>query len=520
MIQKVLKPAVGYGRLIKTIFGRGPKGMIFYFAIALIPTWILGNIFSFAAYNSGSMILGKLSTLIKLFQLYMLIGGIYTLATDWQDKEVEDNGDLGRAKFEKDLAKSGLEDSKGGIVFGKREDKLLEKESGKDGHIGIIGGSRTGKTSSNIIPTLLRWQGTGLAVDIKGELFQKTAKYRENKMGNRVFVLDLTNPKVHYDPLKFIREFSDVLDMGATLIPIPPEIKEPYFKQTAQSILASACWEFKDTKSFAELTRWICSNNFETIVETLQKSEKPETKILINVVEKVKETQKGLIFNELRNKLVTYAVDPSMQEITSSSDFTPESIEDSFIYLSIPEHKLEIYGDFLALVVTQFTRYLVTRQEYQNPPVLMALDEFPRLGKMDVVANSIGTLASRNVTMMIVFQSLANLDRNYGQETRKVIMDNLLYLVVHNATEVSSQEYFSKRAGNKTAQVQSLSQSEGYRNEQNFSTSLQTVPLIRPEEFADLKQPILFAYQVGIIQMQRSFWFEDEEMKRHVELGA
>jgi len=41
----------------------------------------------------------------------------------------------------------------------------------------------------------------------------------------------------------------------------------------------------------------------------------------------------------------------------------------------------------------------------------------------------------------------------------------------------------------------------------------QSATLIRPEAFATLKQPILYAYQLGGTPVDNAYWFEDNRMK-------
>ena len=43
------------------------------------------------------------------------------------------------------------------------------------------------------------------------------------------------------------------------------------------------------------------------------------------------------------------------------------------------------------------------------------------------------------------------------------------------------------------------------------------MPLIRPEEFATLQQPVLYAYKLGVSQVDKAFWFKDARMKAMVE---
>ncbi|NIA59502.1 type IV secretory system conjugative DNA transfer family protein [Bacillus pacificus] len=148
----------------------------------------------------------------------------------------------------------------------------------------------------------------------------------------------------------------------------------------------------------------------------------------------------------------------------------------------------------------------------------MLLDEFPRLGKVNGISQNLATLRSRNVHIVIIIQSLAQLDLIYGKDERKVFVDTCKYQLVLDATDSETQEYYSKMAGNQTVKVKSMSQSgEIWRSEQSFTTSEQSVPLIRPEEFGQLIQPILFVKGMKPIRVDKAFWYEDKELKPLVE---
>jgi len=495
------------GFIVRAILGRTPFSMVVFFILSslIVSFWWLVKV------SLQSKGLDTATNIIRMISWHNTLGMFFVLFVDYQDYDVEITGALGKAKFldGKTLHENGFIDKEKGLVLGKINGNIVQRPTHKDGNIGICGGSRTGKTASNLIPTILNWQGKGLVIDIKPELVKKTSHLKKNN-----FVLSLNEQKAKYNPLAHLKTVRDVLDMSTILFPIDENVKEPYFKQSAQNIFSASAWEFKNKKSFGKLCKWLCSTDIQTIVTTLSDSTNDNTKMLISAVSNIKLEQLGSIMNEIRNTLLVYAVDENLQYVTSGSDFSPESIENNWVYLEITEDTLSVYGGFISLIITQFVRYCSKRQEYQEPPILLALDEFPRLAKMDVLIEGLGTLGSRNVTTMLIFQSLAQIDKKYGKDTTKIIMDNLLYFVVHNATDTSSQEYFSRKAGNKTEIVKNQSRKEGIGTDQNFSYNQQSVPLIRPEEFANLKKPIAFLYQVGIAELDKSFWFENTEMKK------
>ena len=73
-------------------------------------------------------------------------------------------------------------------------------------------------------------------------------------------------------------------------------------------------------------------------------------------------------------------------------------------------------------------------QGRKTNPILVLLDEFPLLGKMDVITNALTTLRSKKVTFCLMLQSIAQLDAVYGQDTRKIIVDNCQYKAILNIT--------------------------------------------------------------------------------------
>lgn len=126
--------------------------------------------------------------------------------------------------------------------------------------------------------------------------------------------------------------------------------------------MASACWEFKDSKSFSEIAEWLTANTADDIIEYLSASEKSETRILINAVAGIKAEQLASLMNELRNTLIVFATDPVLRKLSGNgTSIVPQDIEENWIYLVLPESKLQVYSRYLSLIVSQFTRYLTQR---------------------------------------------------------------------------------------------------------------------------------------------------------------
>ncbi len=76
----------------------------------------------------------------------------------------------------------------GKLLLGTLEDQLIGVAD--DRHMITVAGSRAGKGVSVIIPNLIFYPGSVLAIDPKGELASITARRRAKGLSQKVFVLD------------------------------------------------------------------------------------------------------------------------------------------------------------------------------------------------------------------------------------------------------------------------------------------------------------------------------------------
>jgi type IV secretory pathway TraG/TraD family ATPase VirD4 len=144
---------------------------------------------------------------------------------------------------------------------------------------------------------------------------------------------------------------------------------------------------------------------------------------------------------ELSNRVMVFATDMRIKTAFTPTDDDMMKWEDLAthnIFMRIPEDKLGQWDGAITLMLTQLIRTLERRpdmhsreaKERKLPPVLLLLDEFPRLGKVDVIQNAVSTLRSKGVTICLMMQSLAQLDKTYGKESRQIILDNCQYKAI------------------------------------------------------------------------------------------
>jgi len=393
-----------------------------------------------------------------------------------------------------------------GIVIGQSDEGPVVKSSKKPGHVLICGGSGKGKSQAVTIPSLLNWDGAALVIDIKRELYAYTYQARSQR-GN-VIVFDPEQQGHGYDPVQECYTVDGCQFLARSLVPTPPNSSDPFWTGNAQSILAAACYEGnKKGQTLPEIAERILTTEPQILVDELINSEYKETQLLASSLRGTPEKTLGGIFTELKSKLITIATDPNLRQALSKSEWKPETLEEgTTIYMRVSEKQIEQYKQIWNVIIVQIIRYLSSRPDGKNPPILMLLDELPRLGKVEGYSGALATLRSRNVHIVSAIQSVAQLDEHYGKEVRRTIMDNKAYKLVLSASDNETQKIFSELAGKDKLKQKSTSINFG--GGAGISQYEQWEERFRPEIFAYMEKPIYYPTDGPAYEIEKVFWMD------------
>jgi type IV secretion system protein VirD4 len=488
-------------------FATGIVGTIIHYLVLLAIFWFISMLVGFGFYKSNNQdmeiakkVIFQMTDILNFVALIIAIFSYKHYKTLKRDKYQT----FGKARFSEleEVLKQGLQGN--GIVFGRFKNKLITKPPTVEGHTLIVGGTGTGKSRGIVIPTMLQWQGSCVCMDIKGEISKITATRRE--MQGKVYIFNPEGNGACYDPIKLCDTLDQAQDLARTLIPISENSSEPFFAKSAQSILSAFVFEgAKKGYKLSDIAEKLCTSPINELIEHCKNSEIREVKLLCSIAYDTPEKTLGNVMAELKSRLITIATDENIRRATSKSDWTPESLEyGATIYLKISEHLLDQYKDILTVIINQILKYLSKREEKKEPPILIAIDEMPRLSKIENLTNALSTLRSKNAHILAIIQSMAQLDLIYTKDARKVIADNCRFKFILSATDVDTQKYFSDLVGQRTAMAKGVTVGAGLIP--NMSSSEQGTPLIRPEEWSMLPKPILLAPNIQPTQLDLAFW--------------
>lgn len=173
---------------------------------------------------------------------------------------------------------------------------------------------------------------------------------------------------------------------------------------------------------------------------------------------------------------------------------SPAMLETSSVYIYIPDEKLKIYGDLLRIITAQSMEYFSYRPTENKQTILFCLDEFASFGKLQIV-ESLRKLRKRRIRILVLTQSLADLDMIYGKDERKAMLSNFKFTVLLACKDAETQEYFSKMIGEK----RSLLATDPNQKPQ---------PIIKPADLAHLEQDLFVICDDGAIRLRKNFYFK------------
>lgn len=401
--------------------------------------------------------------------------------------------------------------------------------------IGLIGGSRSGKTTCCIKHTIYRTcNAPFVAIDIKGDL----CKGYETT-GNPRKAVDLSfreEPGWTIDPLQDIMQANDkvplIKELVNSLFPLPVNEREPYWIESQRSIVTAGMVYHINGGSddFIAIMFAIASNPPGTLIQIIAESDDFQAKVLINNF--IKETyneetdttvvtvncdSKALICisQGITNRLNIFTNDLIIQRVLSKSDNQVKwnELDDYNVFISIPEDRLEQYSGVQNMLITGLIRVLERRHEMFSPEGkdqlrrLIVLDEFFSLGKNEILTSTVSRLGSKGVTFIIAVQSLAQIDLTYGEKMRRVLMDNMMYILIFRITDVISAKYFSELIGTGSVEKTSYTTSWG-EGTCSFQNSYVDEPIIRPHEFRTQKDIVVITPD-GIKRVKKVFYHEN-----------
>ena len=440
----------------------------------------------------------------------------------------------GEARFatERDIRKAGLR-SKQGILLGRKDGKFLC--FGGPEHVMVYAPTRSGKGVGYVIPNLLNWPDSVVALDVKKENFDRTAGFREAS-GQAVFLFDPLDEQgrtARYNPLAYVRRdpvdlYDDLQRIAVMLFPAENRA-DPFWFETARSAFVAIGGYVAETPglplTIGEILRQLSASSdlkahFLAAMKERARSTAPLSSHCIGALNDFLSASENTM-NSVRKTTTARLglwLNPRIDAATSANDFDLRELRSRpmSIFLGVTPDNLDRMAPLLNLffqqVINLNSRELPEQNPKPNRRVLLLLDEFPALGHVGVLAKSVAFVAGYGIRLLTIIQSPAQLRAIYGPDLAKTIMTNHAIEVVFAPKEQDVANEMSERIGYDTVQAKSRSRpwglSAGKRSE---SVSDQRRALMLPQELKLIpsSKAFVLATSVPPIICDKIIYYED-----------
>lgn len=432
-----------------------------------------------------------------------------------------------------------------GIIVGcKGKSKTVALVDDQDVHALMIGAAGVGKTAFFLYPNIEYACASGMSfisTDTKGDIYRSYGDIAQKYYGYKISVLDLRNPtKSHGNNLlhlvnKYMDLYKKSMAEGKEDISYIAK-SEKYAKIIAKTIILNGMdgANFGQNAFFYDAAEGLLTSSillvsefgeegtrhivsvFKVIQDLLAPSKvkgQSQFKLLLNKLPPEHKARwfAGSALNSGEQSMLS-VMSTAMSRLNTFLDTELEQIlcfdteidaerfckEKSAIFIVMPEEDNSKYF-MVSLILQQLYREILSVADEKGGKldnrVMMYLDEFGTLPKIESAEMMFSASRSRKVSIVPIIQSFAQLNKNYGAEGAEIITDNTQLTIFGGfAPNSKSAEALSKAMGSKTVMSGSVS-----RGKNDPSQSLQMIEraLMTPDELKSMPKGQFIVMKTG-----------------------
>lgn len=250
---------------------------------------------------------------------------------------------------------------------------------------------------------------------------------------------------------------------------------------------------------FIAICEHFLSHDWRSLLNDIAKQQNATANMYISSFAGASEQNTAGCKQSADDALKLFAVNPKIKNAlrkpaSYEQSISPATLETNSIYVYLPDEKLKIYGDLMRIITAQSMEYFSSRPPEHKQMILFCLDEFASFGKLQIT-EALRKLRKRHIRIMVLTQSLADLDIIYGKDERKAMLGNFKFTVLLGCKDTETQEYFSKMIGEKSSLI-------------NSDNDIKPKPIIKPAELAHLGQELFVICDDGSIRLKKNFYFK------------
>jgi type IV secretion system protein VirD4 len=426
-----------------------------------------------------------------------------------------------------------------GVVLGRWRGAYLRHDGPE--HVLCFAPTRSGKGVGLVVPTLLTWPGSAIVHDIKGENWGLTAGWRA-RFG-RVLLFDPTNvTSAAYNPLLEVRrgewEVRDVQNIADVLVdPEGALERRNHWEKTSHSLLVGTILHVlyaEPDKTLAGVANFL-SDPRQSVERTLRAmlttphlgaaGVHPVVASAVRELLNKSENERSGVLSTAMSFLGLYR-DPVVAQVTRRCDWRIADLVEGrspmTLYLVVPPSDISRTKPLIRLILNQIGRRLteVLPSGRDRHRLLLMLDEFPALGRLDFFESALAFMAGYGLKSFLIAQSLNQIEKAYGQNN--AILDNCHVRVSFATNDERTAKRVSDALGTAT-ELRAMRNYAGHRLSPwlgHLMVSRQETgrPLLTPGEVMQLPpdEELVLVSGCPPIRAKKVRYYEEAELKGRI----
>ncbi len=414
---------------------------------------------------------------------------------------------------------------------------LTYKQDFDSTHMLFFAGSGGYKTTSNVVPTALRYTGPIICLDPSTEVAPMVVEHRRKRLRREVMVLDPTNPIMGFNVLDGIetstKKEEDIVGIAHMLLSESVRFESStgsYFQNQAHNLLTGLLAHVMLSPEFAD------RRNLRSLRQIVSE---PETSVLA-MLRDVQEHSASAFIRE------TLGVFVNMTEQTFSGVYSTASKDTQWlsldnyaalvcgntfksseiakgrkdVFLNIPASILRSYPGIGRVIIGSLINAMIEADGAFERRALFMLDEVDLLGYMRVLEEARDRGRKYGISMMLMYQSVGQLERHFGKDGAVSWIDGCAFASYAAIKALDTARNVSAQCGEMTVEVKGSSRNIGWdtknsASRKSESLNFQRRPLIMPHEITQSMrkdEQIIIVQGHSPIRCGRAIYFRRKEM--------
>ena len=425
-----------------------------------------------------------------------------------------------------------------GIIVGKQQGLLQKQYLQFEGqqHVLMSAPTRSGKGVGVVVPNLLSWQDSIVVLDIKQENWNISAGFRQAH-GQHCFLLNLA-PRDYqshrWNPLHYISSdpsfrINDIQKIGQMLFP-NIDSESPIWQASARSLWLGLVLFLLETPplpvTMGEVLRQLNKGDaylIELINERMQSAQPLSSQCHASLKDYLEtpERTRGSIRKSFTSALELF-YNPVIDAVTAHNDFDLCQLRTQklSIYVGVTPDDLQRLAPLINLFFQQLIDLNTRELPEQNPnlrrQVLLLMDEFAAIGKVNILSKGISYIAGYGLRLLTIVQSPSQLREIYGHDGAETLIENHALQIVFAPKNSKVAREISDSLGTNTIKQRSHGRQLTGKGGRSENISDHSRALMLPQEIMRLgqQQALLLLEHCPPVKCRKIRWYQDKAFKQ------